>query len=76
MKGSQITGLDYEIIKEAFKTQDREIAVALLPWSECLERMDQRRADGILNRKISRSRRTLPLLGSVENSKNSLLLLC
>ena len=53
MKGSQITGLDYEIIKEAFKTQDREIAVALLPWSECLERMGQRRADGIFQ--ITRS---------------------
>jgi len=47
MKGSQITGLDYEIIKNAFETQGLDISVGLHPWDECIERVDQGVADGV-----------------------------
>ena len=61
MKGSQITGLDYEIIRNAFETQGLAISVALHPWDECIQRVDQGVADGVFQiaRTPERERRFL-----------------
>jgi len=61
MKGSQITGLDYEIIRNAFETQGLDISVALHPWDECIQRVDQGVADGVFQiaRTPERERRFL-----------------
>lgn len=47
MKGSEITGLDYEIIREAFRSQGLSISVTLHPWDECIQLMDQGLSHGI-----------------------------
>ena len=47
VKGSQVTGLDYEIIRNAFQSQGLKISVTLHPWDECIQRVDQGLADGI-----------------------------
>jgi polar amino acid transport system substrate-binding protein len=47
MKGSQITGLDYEIIRNAFQSQGLNISVTLHPWDECIQRVEEGRADGV-----------------------------
>lgn len=61
MKGSRITGLDYEIIRNAFETQSLDISVALHPWDECIERVSQGVADGVFQiaRTPERERRFL-----------------
>lgn len=61
MKGSQITGLDYEIIRKAFESQGLAISVELHPWDECIQRMDQGVADGVFQiaRTPERERRFL-----------------
>ena len=47
MEGSQVTGLDYEIIINSFRNQNIKASVALRPWDECIQSMDQALADGI-----------------------------
>lgn len=47
MKGSQVTGLDHDIIRNAFESQGLSISVALHAWHECIRQMDQGIADGI-----------------------------
>ena len=61
MKGSQITGLDYEIVRNAFESQGLAISVALNPWDECIQRVDQGVADGVFQiaRTPERERRFL-----------------
>jgi polar amino acid transport system substrate-binding protein len=46
MQGGAISGLDYELIQQAYRSQGFEIAVSLHPWDECVRRMDEASADG------------------------------
>ncbi len=46
-EGGRVKGLDQETIAEAFAVHEVEVHTSLLPWGQCLERMDDRTADGI-----------------------------
>ncbi len=47
MKDSEITGLDYEIIRDAFQSQGLGVSVTLHSWDECIQRMEQGLSDGV-----------------------------
>jgi polar amino acid transport system substrate-binding protein len=42
-----VKGIDHDAIVAAFAESDMVVETQLLPWQECIERMQKRRADGI-----------------------------
>ncbi|MGE0518509.1 MAG: transporter substrate-binding domain-containing protein [Candidatus Binatia bacterium] len=44
--GAEVAGLDYEIVRSAFRSEGFEVDVALRPWTDCMRRVEDGRADG------------------------------
>jgi polar amino acid transport system substrate-binding protein len=65
MKGSQVAGLDHDIIRKAFESQDFNISVTLHPWAECIQRMDQEATDGIFQMARTSEREKLYLFSNL-----------
>ena len=52
----QIKGIDYETISQVFRVMQMSVHVDLLPWDECLHRVDAGEADGVFQITKTRER--------------------
>ncbi len=69
----KIRGVDQETIEEAFRLQGVRVQTVLLPWKECLRRLDQGGADGIFQIAPSEERRKLYLFSEILRTERTLL---
>ncbi len=52
-EGGVVKGIDYEVIASAFQAVGCDVQINLCPWEECLQQLDNGKADGIFQ--ISRT---------------------
>ena len=72
-EGGRIRGIDQETIQEAFRLRGIEAHTVLLPWKECLQRMDQGKADGIFQIAPSADRRKVFLFSERLRTERTML---
>lgn len=46
-EGGEVKGLDHDLVVTTFHSLGRETFVELLPWEECLKRIEEGKADGV-----------------------------
>jgi polar amino acid transport system substrate-binding protein len=69
----RIRGIDQEIIQEAFALQGIHTSTVLLPWKECLQWMDQGKADGIFQMAPSEERKKIFLFSEKLRTEQTIL---
>jgi polar amino acid transport system substrate-binding protein len=71
--GGRIKGIDQETIREAFAVHEIQVGTVLLPWGECLQRMAERKADGIFQIARSPERQEFYLFSELLRTERTVL---
>ncbi len=69
----RVRGADHEIIVQAFRACGLAARTSLLPWKQCLESLQEKRADGIYQILPNPERRKLYLFSGVLREERTLL---
>jgi polar amino acid transport system substrate-binding protein len=73
-EGGRLRGIDLETIREAFAARGLEAGATLLPWSQCLEWMRERKAHGIFQIAPNPEREKLYLFSAQLRTERTALL--